>query len=508
MIDSLDRSRSARPGWVLGLTSAAEFVVALDVLAVTTALGSIRQDLHTAIGPLEWTLTAYTVCLAGFMLTGAALGDRFGRRRMMIIGLAAFTAGSAACALAPSAGMLIAGRTVQGVGAALLAPLAVPLISAAYGPGRRGRALGIVAGVTGLATFAGPVLGGAITQALGWQGIFWINVPVGVVLLLLVRRRVPESRGPRRSLDVRGVALATGGLIAVAWGLVRAADAGWTAPDVAVGIAVGVALAAAFVLAERKTAEPLVDVALLRSPAFGAVNVATLCHSAVVLGAVFLMAQFLQAELGVGSFGAGVRLLPWTGSMMLVAPVAGRLADRIGPPPVIVGGLLLAAAGYAWLALLSRPPVSYLGLVAPLLIVGIGNSAVFPAVSAAVSTSVGTDRVGPASGLNNAVRQVGGVLGIAMAALIFTGTGSFATAATVASGFRGVTMLCAAVAAAGAVAGALGTRSVARRHLPQPSPTPPTWPTNKPPPHGPAPTATGSGWRSSSPARWSSPYSP
>jgi MFS family permease len=303
-----------------------------------------------------------------------------------------------------------------------------------------------VAGVTGLATFAGPVLGGAITQALGWQGVFWINVPVGVVLMVLVGGRVPESRGPRQSRDVRGVVLAAGGLVAVSWGLVRAADAGWTAPDVAVGIAVGVALAAAFVVAERKAAAPLVD-------------------------AVFLMAQFLQAELGVGSFGAGVRLLPWNGSMMLVAPVAGRLADRIGPRPVIVGGLLLAAAGYAWLALLSRPSVSYLSLVLPLLIVGIGDSAVFPGVSAAVSMSIGADRMGPASGLDNAVRQVGGVLGIAIAALVFTGTGGFATAATVASGFRGVTVLCAGVAAAGAVVGALGARSVACRHLPQPSPT-------------------------------------
>jgi EmrB/QacA subfamily drug resistance transporter len=468
MIDSLDRSRSARPGWVLGLTSAAEFVVALDVLAVTTALGSIRHDLNAAMGPLEWTLTSYTLCLAGFMLAGAALGDRFGRRRMMMVGLAAFTAGSVSCALAPSAGVLIAGRTVQGVGAALLAPLAVPLVSAVYGPRRRGRALGVVAGVAGLATFAGPLVGGAVTQALGWQAIFWINVPVGLVLLLLVRGRVPESRGPRRALDVRGIVLATAALVALAWGLVRAADAGWTAPDVVAGLVVGVVLAAVFVAAERGVAEPLVDVAFLRSRGFGAVSVATLCHSAVVLGAVFLMAQFLQAELGVGSFGAGVRLLPWTGSMMLVAPVAGRLVDRAGPWPVIVGGLVLAAAGYAWLALVSPPPVSYPSLVTPLLIVGIGNSAVFPAVSAAVSAAAGADRVGSAAGVNNTVRQVGGVLGIAVAALAFTGAGGFTTAATVASGFRAVTLLCTGLAAAGALAGAFAARSGARRHLPQP----------------------------------------
>jgi EmrB/QacA subfamily drug resistance transporter len=464
---------SAQPAWVLGLTSATEFLAALDVLAVTTALGSIRRDLHAAMGPLQWTLTAYTVCLAGLMLTGSALGDRFGRRRMMIIGLSGFTAGSVACALAPSTGLLIAGRTVQGIGAALLAPQAVPLISAAYVPDRRGRALGIVGGVTGLATFAGPLVGGAVTQLVGWQGIFWINVPVGLVLLILIRGRVPESRGPRRALDMRGVVLATASLVAAAWGLVRVADVGWTAPEVAAGIAIAVVLAAAFLATECKTVDPLVDVAFLRSRAFGAVTVATLCHSAVVLGSVFLMAQFLQAELGVGSFGAGVRLLPWTGSMMLVAPVAGWLTDRVGPRSVIVGGLLLGTAGYAWLALLSRPPVSYPSLVAPLLILGMGNSAVFPAVSAAVSTSVGVDRVGAASGINNTVRQIGGVLGIAVAALTFARAGSFATAATVASGFRGVAVLCAGVAAVGAIAGAVVVPSVARRQLSEPSSTAP-----------------------------------
>jgi EmrB/QacA subfamily drug resistance transporter len=358
--------------------------------------------------------------------------------------------------------VLIAGRTVQGVGAALLAPLAVPLISAGYPPEHRGRALGMVAGVTGLATFAGPLVGGGVTQLLGWQGIFWINVPVGLVLLLLVRVRVPESHGPRRALDVRGVVLATAALVAMAWGLVRAADAGWAAPDVGGGILLGVALAAVFVVAERRADEPLVDIAFLRSRGFGAVNVATLCHSAVVLGAVFLMAQFLQAELGVGSFGAGVRLLPWTGSMMLVAPVAGRLADRFGPRPVMAGGLLLAAAGYAWLGLLSQSPVSYAGLVAPLLIVGVGNSAVFPAVSAAVSTTAGPERVGSAAGVNNAVRQVGGVLGIALAALAFSRAGSFASAATAASGFRAVSMLCAGLAVIGAISGSFAPRSAPR----------------------------------------------
>jgi EmrB/QacA subfamily drug resistance transporter len=441
--------------WVLALTSAAEFLVALDVLVVTTALGEIRRDLHVSPGQLEWTLTSYNVCLAGFMMTGAALGDRFGRRRMFILGVASFTAGSAVCALAPGLGPLIVGRVVQGVGAALVAPLSLPLISAAYPAQRRGQALGVVVGITGLATLAGPLIGGGLTQVLGWQWIFWVNVPLGLLLIVLVRCQVSESHGPDRSIDVRGVGLATAGLGAVAWGLVRAASVGWLAPDVLAGIAGGLAIGVVFVAWERRADEPMVDLGLFASRAFAAINAATACHSAVVLGAVFLMAQFLQAELGVGSFGAGLRLLPWTGSMIVVAPLAGRLCDRIGTRPVVVGGLVASAAGSSWLAYLSRPGVTYPELVGSLVVIGVGNSTVFPALSSAVSISVSHDDLGPASGVNNAVREIGGVLGIAVVALAFTSAGSFTDQATVAHGFRSAAALCTALSLLGALAGIL-----------------------------------------------------
>jgi EmrB/QacA subfamily drug resistance transporter len=441
--------------WVLALTSAAEFMVALDVLVVTTALGQIRRDLHISTGQLEWTLTAYNVCLAGFMMTGAALGDRFGRRRMLIAGVASFTAGSAVCALAPALGLLIAGRVIQGVGAALVAPLSLPLVSSAYPPERRGQALGIVAGVTGLATLAGPLIGGGLTQALGWQWIFWVNVPLGLLLIILIRSRVQESHGPDRSIDLAGVGLATAALVALAWGLVRAASAGWIAPDVLAGVGCGLILSVLFVFREHRTDEPMLDVGLFASRPFAAANVATACHSAVVLGAVFLMAQFLQAELGVGSFGAGLRLLPWTGSMIVVAPLAGRLCDRIGTRPVIVGGLVASAAGSAWLAWLSRPGVSYPDLVGALVVIGVGNSTVFPALSTVISSSVSHDELGSASGVNNAIRQIAGVLGITAVTLAFTSAGNFTSRATIAHGFRAATALCAALSLAGALAGTL-----------------------------------------------------
>jgi EmrB/QacA subfamily drug resistance transporter len=442
-------------GWVLALTSAAEFVVALDVLVVTTALGQIRHDLGVSPGQLEWTLTAYNVCLAGFMMTGAVLGDRFGRRRMLIVGIASFTVGSAVCALAPQFGILIVGRLIQGIGAALVAPLSIPLVSAAYPPERRGRAMGVVVGVTGLATLAGPVIGGGLTQAFGWQWIFWGNVPLGLGLIVLLRRHVDESYGPRRSLDLPGVVLATGALTAMAWGLVRVASVGWLAPDVPAGICCGVLLGALFVWWERRAYQPVLDVRLFASRPFAALNVAAACHSAVVLGAVFLMAQFLQAVLGIGSFDAGLRLLPWTGSMMIVAPLAGRLCDRMGTRAVMIGGLVAAGAGSIWLAYESQPDVAYQMLVGPLVLIGIGNSSVFPALSSAISTSVSHEVLGLASGVNNAVREIGGVLGIAVVAVAFTSAGSFSDQTSIAHGFRAVMVLCAAICLVGAVAGAL-----------------------------------------------------
>jgi MFS family permease len=332
------------------------------------------------------------------------------------------------------------------------------MISAAYEPRRRGRALGIAVGVTGLATFAGPLVGGGVAQLLGWQWIFWVNVPIGVALGLLALGRIEESHGPDRALDLPGVGLATASLAALSWGLVRAADAGWSAPDVLAGLAGGLALGVAFVAWESRAAHPMLDLRLFGSRAFGVTNAVAACHSAIVLGAVFLMGQFLQSGLRLGGFGAGVRLLPWTGSMIIVAPLAGRLADRVGTRPVIAGGMALAAAGYAWLGWLSRPGVPYTALVGALLITGIGNSSVFPAISSAVAASAGPDDIGPAAGVNNAVREIGGVLGIAVVSLAFTGAGGFTTPAAVTHGFAAAITVCAGIGLTGALAGLLAPR--------------------------------------------------
>ncbi|GAB3913991.1 MFS transporter [Microlunatus endophyticus] len=443
----------------LALVAVAEFMVSLDVLVVTTAFGAIRHDLAARPVDLQWTLTVYTVCLAGCLMAGASLGDRFGRRRMLIIGIALFTIGSAGCGLSPGLGLLISSRALQGVGAALVLPLSLPLISVAFPPERQGRALGIVAGISGLATFAGPLIGGGLAAELGWRWIFWVNVPVGIVLMILIRRAVPESRGPTSKIDGAGMALVTAGLICLAWGLSRIPDRGLSSPDVLIGISIGLVLMISFVVWEASTTHPMIEIGLFGSIRFASTNLVTLCHSVLVLGAVALMAQYLQATLRIDSFIAGLELLPWTGSMMFIAPLAGRLADHIGTRTVIIGGLVLAGAGAGWLAWASHPGTSYRDLVPALVIMGIGNSAVFPAVSAAVVAGVDLEKIGPASGANNTVRQTGGVLGIAIMTAIFSATGDFTTSTAAAQGFRAALIACVVAALVGALAGVAGPSS-------------------------------------------------
>jgi EmrB/QacA subfamily drug resistance transporter len=282
------------PVWVLIVASVASLMVALDALVVTTALPTIRVHLGASIEELEWTVNAYTLSFAVLLMTGAALGDRFGRRRMFVAGLAIFSLASAACALAPNVGVLIAARAVQGAGAALVMPLGMTLLSAAYPAAQRARALGIFSGITGLAVLAGPVVGGAITQGIAWQWIFWINVPIGLLTIPVVLRRVGESYGPRNALDIGGLALVTGAALGLVWALVRGNSAGWGSVEVIASLAAGVLLALAFVLWERRVAEPMLPMRLFASRPFSSGNASIFFLAAALYGTVFFMAQFLQ----------------------------------------------------------------------------------------------------------------------------------------------------------------------------------------------------------------------
>ncbi|HUA71187.1 MAG TPA: MFS transporter [Solirubrobacteraceae bacterium] len=451
-----------RPGWVLAVASIASLMVALDALVVTTALPTIRVHLGASIEELEWTVNAYTLTFAVLLMTGAALGDRFGRRRMFTAGLAIFSLASAACALAPNVGLLIAARAVQGTGAALVMPLGMTLLSAAYAPEHRARALGIFSGITGLAVLGGPVIGGAITQGIAWQWIFWLNVPIGLLTIPFVLRRVQESYGPRSAPDVVGLTLVTGAALGIVWGLVRGNSAGWGSAEVIAALAAGVVLTVAFVIWERRTAEPMLPMRLFASRPFSSGNAGIFFMCTALYGAVFFMAQFLQIAQHDGPLDAGIRLLPWTATLFIVAPLVGARIRRVGERPFAVAGLLLQAAGMGWIALIAGPHVDYWRLVAPLVIAGCGVSMAMPALQNAVVSSVAPESIGKASGTFNMLRQLGGVFGIATLVAVFTGAGSYASAQTFSDGFTAAVGVAAGLSLLGAVA-SLGLPAVRRQ---------------------------------------------
>jgi EmrB/QacA subfamily drug resistance transporter len=441
--------------WLLALTSLASLMVALDATVVTTALSTIRLDLGASIEQLEWTVNAYTLSFAVLLMTGAALGDRFGRRRLFALGLGLFAAASAACALAPSVGLLIAARAVQGAGAALVLPLALALLTAGVPAEQRGRAMGVFAGVTGLAVLGGPVVGGAITEGLDWEWIFWLNVPIGLVAIPLVLRRLEESAGPRRPVDVPGVALAGGGALGIVWGLVRGNAAGWGSAEVLGALAAGVVLMAAFAAWELRARAPMLPLRLFGSRRFAAGNAAAFLMTASLFGAVFFMAQFLQTALGYGPLGAGLRMLPWTATLTVVAPLAGARADRFGERPFMVCGLALQAVGMGWIALVAGPGMAYGELIAPLIVAGCGASMAMPAVQSTVMGAVAREEVGKASGTFSTMRQLGGAFGLAILVATFAGAGDYSSAGAFSAGFTAAIAVSGVLSLAGALAALL-----------------------------------------------------
>ncbi len=446
-------TRSQR--WILVLAALAAFMTALDTLVVTTALSTIRRDLGASVAELEWTVNAYNLSFAVLLMTAAALGDRFGRRRLFVGGIALFALASAACALAPSVGGLIVARAVQGAGAAAVTTLALTLVGAAFSPERRGAALGIFFAVNGLAVAGGPLVGGAVTEGIAWQWIFWLNVPIGVALIPLVLARVPDSRGPDSALDLPGLTLVSAGVLGVVWALVRGNTAGWASGEVMGALLGGVALVAAFVAFELRTAAPMLPMRFFRSRAFSAGNAAIFCAVGSLFCAVFFMSQFLQAGLGYGPLGAGLRLLPWTATLFFVAPVAGKLVDRFGERPFLIVGPVLQAVGMTWIALVAEPGMAYAQLIAPLVVAGVGISMSFPAAQNSVVGSVAPEAIGKASGTNSTMRELGGVLGIAVGVAAFSGAGGYASPADFSDGFVPAMGVSAGLSIIAAAAGAL-----------------------------------------------------
>ena len=438
--------------WTFAITSLALFMVTLDNLVVTTAIPVIRRDLHAGISGLEWTVNAYTLTFAVLLLTGAALGDRFGRRRMFAIGIAIFTAASAAAALAPSIGALDAARAAQGLGGAIVMPLTLTILSSAVPAARRGLALGAWAGISGLAIAFGPLVGGAVVSGISWHWIFWLNVPVGLVLLPLAVLRLDETHGPASRVDLPGLVLVSSGLFGIVWALVRGNAVGWASPEIVGSFVAGGLLTAAFVAWEKRTEAPMLPMRFFRDRTFALANVASLFMSFGMFGSIFLLAQFFQTVQGYSPLQSGLRILPWTAMPMVVAPIAGAFSDRIGGQKLMGVGLALQATGLAWIAAVSTPATPYIDLVAPFTLSGIGMALFFAPVANVVLSSVRLEEEGQASGANGAIRELGGVLGVAVIASIFSHYGGYRTAQSFTDGMVPGVYVGAVVVALGSLA--------------------------------------------------------
>jgi EmrB/QacA subfamily drug resistance transporter len=440
-------------GWVIALTSTAYFMVVLDSVVVITALPRMQRDLHVSLASLQWTLNAYGIAFAAGIITAAALGDRFGRRKVFTVGLALFTLASIACALAPSLSALIVARTVQGLGGAVVLPLSLTILTAAFPIERRGMIVGIYGGLAGLAVAIGPIVGGAVTQSIDWHWIFWINVPIGIVAVLLGVRLLPESYGAPERLDLVGVGLLTAGVVSLVWALSRASDVGWSSAEVVGTLIAGAALLGGFFVWESSVPEPMVPLRLFAARDFAVGNVTTFLMSGAIFAGGLLVTEEFQLARHYSPVGAGLHLLPFFATPMLVSPAAGALSDRIGRRPIIVVGLSLLTAGFVWVAWRGSLSASWTELVVALLIAGVGISMALPTVPTAVLSAVAEQDMGKASGINYMAQRFGAVFGVAIGSTVFATYGGLASPAAVTAGFRPALWACAIFAGLAALTG-------------------------------------------------------
>ncbi|MDG4790081.1 DHA2 family efflux MFS transporter permease subunit [Micromonospora sp. WMMD1102] len=451
-----DPGTPARPlAAVLAAVGIPMFMVTLDNLVVTTALPVIRTELGASLTDLQWFVNAYTLPFAALLLTAAALGDRVGRRRLFLAGIALFTLASAACALATEPWMLTAARAVQGLAGAAVMPLSLTLLAAAVPDRLRDAAIGIWGGISGLGVAVGPVVGGAVVEGLDWTWIFWLNVPVGLLALLLAATVLRESHGPAARLDPVGLVLSTAGVFALVWGVVHGQDHGWTSTRALVALIGGGVLVVGFLGWETRTPVPMLPLRLFRSRAFSVVNVVAFTFSLGVFGSVFLLAQFFQVAQGHSPLDAGIRTMPWTMAPMVVAPLAGLLVGRLGVRTLVVAGQAMLAVALGWLALASTAEVDYAVLVVPLALAGIGMGLTFAPMSTATMASVPVESRGVASGTNNSVRELGVAVGVAVLASVFAANGAYTSPASFVQGLTPAVLVGAAVVATGALAALL-----------------------------------------------------
>jgi EmrB/QacA subfamily drug resistance transporter len=417
----------SRAGWTWLASLVAVFMVAIDTLVVTNALPVIRVDLGVGLEGLQWIVNAYTLTFAVFLLSASAVADRFGRRRLFVVGMVLFTGASAAVGMSHTIGELVAARTVQGLGASIVLPLTLTLLTSVVEPAKRGHAFGLWGAMVGLGVATGPVIGGTITQEWNWHWIFWINVPIGL-LLLAVSGKIRESRGGVGRLDPLGVLLITLGLLGVTFGMVRGNDHGWTSPQVLLGLVGGGALCVAFVLWQRRAPSPMVPLGLFRNRGFSLAAVIAMVMPFGAFGSVFFGAQYLQTTLGYSPLAAGVRTLPWTAMPMLFAPISGIIIDkyRDGGRVMIFLGLTLQAIGIGWLASIETPTLGYTPQIVPFIFAGVGMGLFLPPIARLAIGYAPPNAEGIASGITNALRQLGTVFGVSVLGAVFAVYGSYA----------------------------------------------------------------------------------
>jgi len=448
----MNEQRFAAPQrWVLGLTAAASFIAVMDGMVVTTALDSIRRDLTAPLSYLHGTMTAYSLSFASLLMAGAALGDRFGRRSMFVFGLLVFALASAGCAAATSIGWLVFARALQGAASAILVPIAMTLLGSATTPLQRPRAMGMFSSLTGLAVLSGPVIGGLLVDSLGWRWVFWVNVPFCVATAFLARLRIPSNDRLVSKIDWPGVMLLTVAMTAIVWGLSEGNAAGWSSAPIVSALTIGAVAAIAFFVWETKSLDALVPGRLMQSIQFRAGNLVCLLMFMSMMGTLIFMAQYFAITQQTSASGAGWRMMPWTVSLFVVAPIGGILAGRLGERLPAVTGLLLQSTALTWMSFLCGSASSYGAWVPPLMLAGVGISLAMPAVQSAVLGSVAPRDMGKASGIYNTMRQLGWACGAAAAVAVFSGSGSLATAQTLSNGYAAVLLLTAALSITGAL---------------------------------------------------------
>ncbi|TQF67000.1 DHA2 family efflux MFS transporter permease subunit [Rhodococcus spelaei] len=446
------RRRRTVPIWLaLVAASLPMFMATLDNLVMTSALPVIRADLNASVGQLQWFVNAYTLAFATLMLSAATLGDRWGRRRLFLSGIAVFTVASIGSALSTTPAMLIASRAVQGAGAAAIMPLSLALLAGAVPASKRAMAIGVWGGVSGLGIALGPVIGGAVVDGVSWQAIFWLNVPVALVAVPLALYALEESRGQRQRLDLLGVLLAGVGVFLGVWGIVHGNDDGWASARTVGVLAAAVLALAAFVLRELRTENPVVPMRLFRSRSFSIANVISFAFTLGMFGAVFLLAQYLQIVMGYTPFQAGLRTLPWTAAPMVVAPIAGILASRVGLRVLLVSGLALQAASLVWMSMLLEPGATYGEMIPAFVMAGVGMGLTFAPSATAVLTDMAEIDHATASSVNSTIREIGVALGVATLTAVFFGQGGNLTPAGYTDGLQPALLVGAASVVVGMV---------------------------------------------------------